>query len=100
MGGQRIEALEHDKLNGKLPSEIGSAKSMARRSTGNLNPKRSVEDVNWDGADVRREIANISQAVKGTQRSLDLATSKIEDLSYAQKTIKTQVDASLPHFVQ
>jgi prefoldin subunit 5 len=97
---QRVDALENDQSSAALRPKLEDSKRPVRSLTFNGDRKGLVEEDHLDGIEAKREIANLSKAIKGTQRSLDLATSKIEDLSSAQNALKARLDVSLPHFLQ
>jgi len=50
--------------------------------------------------DARREVVNLSRALKGTQRDSEVNASKIDDLQRALAKVKTRFEAALPQVLQ
>lgn len=62
--------------------------------------KHMVTQAYEEAVDAKREIGNVSLAVKGVQRNVEMTTSKLEDTATAQEALKARMDVALPHLLR
>jgi hypothetical protein len=106
---QRVEALEQTdtrKQSQALSSSAGERSVQHPDADSNAMLREMqcrVGKVNGQAhpqvADAMREVANVSHAVKGTQKNLDMAMAKIEDLTSAHGSLNARIEVALPQFL-